>query len=391
MHDLAIGIATLVFAILVSALQVRFAVSGVSSEPRKDGCQTNTSRANGAAETHPHPVWEVNNYGVVTWANKSARAFNPRLFTSAQSSTPHVETKRRICIRSDAKPDAWLDITAIPTTTGVSYYATPADSEIAAHRNRQEFVTSLANTFAQLSTGLAIFNRQRCLVSFNPALLDMTGLDFATLSTRPDLFSFMDALRDMGIFPEPKNYPAWRERLDNLTQQNSTEQFQDLWCQPHGETIRVTGKPHSDGTIVFLFEDITKETLQVRRHRYQVDQFTHAFNRLNIGVALFDEGGACLHINEKCLGIWGLDQTRINQNLGIRDYTRIWRIRSKAGGFWTEINHGQEYQKTVPPHEIELQTGDTVIAQLIQLPLQAKMVTFEPCQKEISAISLARA
>ena len=80
------------------------------------------------------------------------------------------------------------------------------DGEIRAEAARREFMQTMSKTFAQLSTGLAIFDRKRALIHFNPALLDITGLDFETLSLKPDLASFLDTLRGKGFLPEPKNY-----------------------------------------------------------------------------------------------------------------------------------------------------------------------------------------
>ena len=82
-----------------------------------------------------------------------------------------------------------------------------------AERQARVFVQTLSKTFAQLSTGLAIFDRSRKLVMFNPALMDLTKLSAAFLSGQPDLNAFLDRLRDSGVLPEPKNYASWREEV----------------------------------------------------------------------------------------------------------------------------------------------------------------------------------
>jgi len=52
---------------------------------------------------------------------------------------------------------------------------------------QRNFVQTLTKTFAQLSIGLAIFNRERQLVLFNPALIDLTALPADFLTGRPHL------------------------------------------------------------------------------------------------------------------------------------------------------------------------------------------------------------
>ena len=67
------------------------------------------------------------------------------------------------------------------------WFASPVDGEVRAEAARREFMQTMSKTFAQLSTGLAIFDRKRALIHFNPALLDITGLDFEALGSKPDL------------------------------------------------------------------------------------------------------------------------------------------------------------------------------------------------------------
>jgi hypothetical protein len=65
-------------------------------------------------------------------------------------------------------------------------------------------------------TGLAIFDRKRVLIHFNPALLDITGLNFKALSLKPDLATVLDTLRAKGFLPKPKDCGDWRGRLARL-------------------------------------------------------------------------------------------------------------------------------------------------------------------------------
>ena len=113
----------------------------------------------------------------------------------------------------------------------------------------------MSKTFAQLSTGLAIFDRKRTLIHFNPALLDITGLDFEALSLKPDLASFLDTLRTKEFLPEPKDYGDWHDQLARLESATEKGSYRDVWEPRDGVTYRVTGKPHPDGAIAFLPEE----------------------------------------------------------------------------------------------------------------------------------------
>lgn len=71
-------------------------------------------------------------------------------------------------------------------------------------KHRKNFVQTLTKTFATLSIGLVIFDRNRQLMLFNPALIDLTTLPADFLSARPNLLTVFDKLRDNQIMPEPK-------------------------------------------------------------------------------------------------------------------------------------------------------------------------------------------
>ena len=89
---------------------------------------------------------------------------------------------------------------------------------------------------------------------FNPALGDLTGLAPEFLSTRPTLFSLLDALRERRMIPEPRDYKHWPREMLKL--EAAAGQYMDLWSLPGGQTYRVTGQPHPDGAIALLMEDI---------------------------------------------------------------------------------------------------------------------------------------
>ena len=72
------------------------------------------------------------------------------------------------------------------------FYAVDVNAVVSAEISQRKFVQTLAKTFAQLSIGLAIFDRNRQLALFNPALIDLTALPAEFLSARPNLLSFFD-------------------------------------------------------------------------------------------------------------------------------------------------------------------------------------------------------
>jgi hypothetical protein len=58
---------------------------------------------------------------------------------------------------------------------------------VRAQQAQKNFVQTLTKTFATLAIGLAIFDRNRQLMLFNPALIDLPALPADFLSARPNL------------------------------------------------------------------------------------------------------------------------------------------------------------------------------------------------------------
>ena len=47
--------------------------------------------------------------------------------------------------------------------------------------------------------------------------------------------------------------------------------YHETWLLPNGQTFRVTGKPHPNGAVAFLMEDISDETSLTRKFSSQID------------------------------------------------------------------------------------------------------------------------
>jgi|TARA_B110000495_G_C22654839_1_gene388006 hypothetical protein len=122
-------------------------------------------------------------------------------------------------------------------------------------------VQAFTKTFAEMPVGLAIFDQQRRLVLFNPALTDLTSLVLvlvlAFVSERPSLFDFFNRLRENWVVPEPKNSAAWRAQLAELVASSNDGAYCATWSLANGLTYQVRGRPHFDGALAFLFEVIS--------------------------------------------------------------------------------------------------------------------------------------
>jgi len=57
----------------------------------------------------------------------------------------------------------------------------------------------------------------------------------------------------------------WREKLAILVTAATERTYTEIWNLPSGATFRISGRPHPDGALAFLFEDMTAEISMSRQ------------------------------------------------------------------------------------------------------------------------------
>ena len=215
-------------------------------------------------------------------------------------------------------------------------YATDVTKVVQAERVRREFVQTLTKTFANLTTGLAVFDRQKQLALFNPALLDLTGLPATFLSGRPTLAEVFDRLRDRKVLPEPKNYCDWRAQINAMVASAVDGLYLEDWSLPNGLTYRVTGRPHPDGAIAFLFEDISDEITLTRRFRSQLDLRQAVLDTMDSAIAVIGSNNVVVLCNRACSDLLGIDPDTSFAEMSLADFLRACRGRLSDVAAWSE-------------------------------------------------------
>lgn len=285
----------------------------------------------------PMLAWRQDAQGQVTWANSAylrmaeAQADGQTVWPLPQlidlSARPAgngaLAGARRVQIQMD-DGSRWYDCHVHEVAEQTVALALPADAAVRAERSLREFVQTLTKTFADLPIGLAIFDRDRNLQLFNPALIDLTGLATGFLTARPTLYAFLDRLREARMVPEPKDYRSWRNQMNSLEAAASSGHHVEMWSLPGGQTYRVTGRPHPDGAVAFLFEDITSEISLTRKFRADLSLGAEVMDALEDAVAVFAANGAVLMSNRRYSALWG---TEVRPTLA--DHIARW---SKASG-----------------------------------------------------------
>jgi PAS domain-containing protein len=297
--------------------------------------------------------WKETPDGRVTWANPAYLDLAercrdgdkgrlgwplPRIFGDQLDPPPPEGTVRRCRIAVPDREEAlWFEAAATRLSgEAVLCSARAVDRLVAAESSLRDFVQTLTRTFAALPIGLAVFDRSRELVLFNPALVEISTLEPAFLSSRPTLRSFLDHLRERRRMPEPRDYRGWREEIAHLERGAEAGNYHQLWTLPGGGSLRVTGRPHADGAIAFMFEDISKEMSLTRRFRGEIDLRQAVADDMAAAFAVFSRDGRRLQGNAAYAAMWEHDAEPLGTEALARALHR-WRAAFAPSGIWGEI------------------------------------------------------
>lgn len=308
----------------------------------------------------PMLAWRENAEGSVVWANgpyllqscailaegKELGWPLPQLFATASAHADSKDARQSLNLPSGKK--AWFNISSKAEADGWIRFAVPADAAVQAELSLREFMQTLTKTFAQLPIGLAIFDAGRRLQLFNPALLDLTHLPADFLSMRPSLLSVLDAMRDRKMLPEPKDYRSWRRELVQMEKAAASGLYEETWNLPDGQTYKVVGRPHPNGALALMIEDISSEMQRSRRFRADMELGQAVIDHVEDAIAVFDQGGHLLISNAAYVRLWGHDPGESVGDSTLRKLSGHWRSLSAPSGLWTEL---EEFVSTVGDRE----------------------------------------
>ena len=341
----------------------------------------------------PLPIWRESQSGDVVWAN--ARYLEivterlgeeedltwplPKLFqTSDITDTP--KGRRKKLMASGEEKDRWFDLFLTDDGEGHQVYALPADTAVKAEEGLRAFMQTLTKTFAHLSTGLAIFDQDRKLVLFNPALLDLTGLQPDMLTKRPTLPTFFDALRENSMIPEPRDYKSWRNQITDIEEAAASGHYEETWSLSSGQTYRVIGRPHPNGALALSFEDISTEMSQTRRYRADLELGQAVIDTLDAAIAVFSASGVLVMSNAAYAALWDHDPAGgLGAEGSISAVCNHWRGATAPTTIWDRV---EDFTAQLGPRdawgdEVRLSDGRALDCQFAPLAGGATCATFK--------------
>lgn len=355
--------------------------------------QRETSTLRFAFEKSPQLIWQEDDEGQVIWANAAYLKYSDfikpkakltsktwpshRLFDDISFPLPEETgslTKRRSIQLDGQDAEHWFDVTSMPGPGGAFHFASDANDVMRAEESQKAFMSTITNTFAQLSIGLAIFDRNRRLASYNPAFADVTKLPASFLIGRPSIEIVLDRLRDLQRLPEPKDYGTFRDQFAALEAEAHNGTYLENWDMPDGQTYRVTGRPHFGGALAFLFEDITAEVSLTRRFRSEIETGQAVIDNIPDAIAVFSPSNTLVMSNLAYSDLWPNE----TEMLDLRTSLRAWKSQCASSGVWRSVETfaNSHREREAWTDLVFLKDGRQFELHVIPLPGSMSMIKF---------------
>ncbi len=353
------------------------------------------------SETSSNPSWQEDLTGGILWHNSAYGSIHRLIHGAAGSSKQplfefdHTNIPNRVSLTAElGEPPDYYDLSVVELDGIATYHATCINAVVEAEQTQKSFVQTLAKTFAHLSIGLAIFDRNGQLSIFNPALVDLTGLPVRTLSTRPTMLSFFDQLRENRRMPEPKNYRNWRQELSEMISAAADGNYQETWTLESGQTYSVTGRPHPDGATAFLIEDKSAEITLTRGFRAELEQAQEMIDGLDDAIVVFSTSGVLTFCNAAYRALWQVEPETAFADVTIRDSVQVWRSAAASSG--TSLAGVESYivdtaNRAPTSFEMRLRDGSQLRCQLSTLAHGAAMVRFSKSRRSSDVLRIVEA
>lgn len=358
----------------------------------------------GLAETSPVAVWRETASGKIDWINRTyaelidlaglentaTNGGYSRLFESSSVTKPgEAAARKRSHLETTSGETRWFDITSFGQAEATLHYAIDASQTIRAEENLRNLTQTLTQTFAYLPIGLAIFDRARHLVMFNPALLDLTYLEPVWLSCRPTLYDFLNRLREKRMVPERRDFSDWRKKLEHLEQRAIEGSYCETWTLPTGQTYRVTGRPHPEGAIAFLFEDISAEISLTRKFRQKLDLSQSTIDNFPEAIAIFSSHGTINLTNAAYNDLTGSNPMKTLGNVNIIDASQTWQELCKPSPIWSDVRDFvlQKGERAEWLSDVETVDGRMLTCRFVPLAQGATLVGFGEAQVKASLLA----
>ncbi|WP_244627983.1 PAS domain-containing sensor histidine kinase [Lentilitoribacter sp. Alg239-R112] len=228
-----------------------------------------------------------------------------------------------------------------------------------------------------LSTPVAIFDRQQQLQFYNQAFQKLWDLGTDFLAGNPDNNAFFERLRADSKLPDQPGWKEWKAEM--LSIYHSADPQQHLWHLPDGQTVHVLANANPQGGTIWVFENLTEKVdLETRYNRLQQVQ-GQTIDHLAEGVCVFASDGTLALSNPAFRALWALTEDQVSQGTHIKSIVPECEKSYQGTDGWrhfAEIITSLDDQRVIVEGRLELATGLILDYALVPVTGGLTMLTF---------------
>ncbi len=292
----------------------------VSTEPPADDPHPDKSNETHAddslrliLDSIPLPLWLRDPELALAYTNETARnsgnmaADRGAEIARRAQTDGHAHTERRV-LEADGNRRV-MEITEAPLGHGAGTIGFAVEHEAPRTDELENTLMRERAIFDQmleaLGSGVAIFDADKRLESFNSAYAGLWGLPEDWLVERPTLTQVIEKLRDERRLTEVADFRIYRTE-ENALFDHLQEPLERTMHLPDGRAIRNTVAPASHGGLMHVYDDIT-DKLSLQRSYKTLDAVQrHTIDNLQESVAVFGGDGRMKLHNAAFAKLWDL-------------------------------------------------------------------------------------
>lgn len=167
----------------------------------------------------------------------------------------------------------------------------------------------------------------------------------------------------------------------------------ETWALPGGQTYRVIARPHPNGALALLIDDISSEITRNRRHRADLELGQSVIDSMDEAIAVFAGSGQLVMSNTAYTAFWGYDPASLVGDIGIRQLAEQWRDASAPSAVWTRAEEFVSLGEDRAPWQAEVRLADGRLVGCRISPLSggATMVAFhraapQPMRRAVASV-----
>ena len=156
--------------------------------------------------------------------------------------------------------------------------------------------------------------------------------------------------------------------------------YSETWSLIDGRTYQVTGRPHPEGALALLFEDISSEVSLSRRFKTDMDLGQAVLDSIPEAIAVFSQNGALTLSNQKFSDLWGIDARLTLGNVSVAYIMKTWIEKTKPTPIWADARDfvGTPGERAEWASGAELKNGRKIHCRFVPLAGGDTLMGFQP-------------